>query len=550
MARRQTAFDSMGMRVGLRLQHLGESARPGQPGRAAAPAAIRPILTLEAHELDILDRALLDQPRWHAAEDAASHEFRARSSKTRAVKALEFGQPGSRSLLAMATDRAAIIRANHRATFQVASRTEVRDAAGPDRTDLRRGRPVIASTLDLSKSQDEYAARGPPHDEAARIQLALLESELARRDHLPTDELALEEEEDAEDEGSAGGAYRPGRQSGVMYASSNGQRNAGAPGEGLATARKVSERNRTKLLLGDAPPESLEDWGSVPENYRLKADATGRFFLYQPSGGWGNQRLILRWAVILANAMNRTLVLPPIAGHTSMYENFNKKQAHQVLHMGQVLDLDTLNSVVYRGVKVHVGDMESYQHGILQHLKWRMHERNSAISFISERTVMARWAKEDADVVFWRKGSMWRCCATHQLMYYHHINYAIDFSAHLKLAALRAIAPFGPRFNALHFRRGDSHHMERRTVKGYVKFHHLKMHRFDRSVPLYIATDESDRSFFDAFLSPEVGFSSLVFASDLIEAELAPILDAAAPELRGTLIGFVEQIICVAAERW
>ena len=52
---------------------------------------------------------------------------------------------------------------------------------------------------------------------------------------------------------------------------------------------------------------------SIKPEWQIHEDSPGRFFVYQPTGGWGNQRMILASAIVVANAMNRTLVLPMIA---------------------------------------------------------------------------------------------------------------------------------------------------------------------------------------------------------------------------------------------
>jgi len=54
-----------------------------------------------------------------------------------------------------------------------------------------------------------------------------------------------------------------------------------------------------------------EMWRNLDEKWKINPNEKDvKYFVYQPSGGWGNQRLILRWAMSAANAMDRTLVIP------------------------------------------------------------------------------------------------------------------------------------------------------------------------------------------------------------------------------------------------
>ncbi|GBG26813.1 Hypothetical Protein FCC1311_030352 [Hondaea fermentalgiana] len=290
-------------------------------------------------------------------------------------------------------------------------------------------------------------------------------------------------------------------------------------------------------------------WSRVPERYKLRHDEVGRFFLYQPSGGWGNQRLILRWAVLAANALNRTLVLPPVAPHANFYLGFNKFEKSQILHMGQVLDLDLLASRVYAGIRVHEGDMNEYENLIFRNRTWRMYEKPAAISFMQEKTINRRWSNEKADVVYWHKTGMWKCCATMDAQYYAFIQYGMEFSKTLQALALRAAAPMAPRYNAIHFRRGDSQIMERRSVHKYIKYHGATMRHMNKSLPLYIATDERDRALFRPFVTT-YGFSRLVFPEDLHQDIIEPFLAKVPAAMRGDVRGFIDQIICLYAERW
>lgn len=56
---------------------------------------------------------------------------------------------------------------------------------------------------------------------------------------------------------------------------------------------------------------AVDMWNALDQKWKVDPNEKGmKYFVYQPSGGWGNQRLILRWAMVAANAMERTLILP------------------------------------------------------------------------------------------------------------------------------------------------------------------------------------------------------------------------------------------------
>ena len=50
-----------------------------------------------------------------------------------------------------------------------------------------------------------------------------------------------------------------------------------------------------------------------------------KYFIFQPSGGLSNQRIIIEQALVVCRALNRTCVLPMAAKHTSMWYNYNKQ---------------------------------------------------------------------------------------------------------------------------------------------------------------------------------------------------------------------------------
>lgn len=67
--------------------------------------------------------------------------------------------------------------------------------------------------------------------------------------------------------------------------------------------------------------------------------------------------MILKSAIAAANGMNRILVLPKIAPHNFLWYGYEKFQSNETVSMGELLDIELLNSVVNRGVRVYNGTL-------------------------------------------------------------------------------------------------------------------------------------------------------------------------------------------------
>jgi hypothetical protein len=216
-------------------------------------------------------------------------------------------------------------------------------------------------------------------------------------------------------------------------------------------------------------------WEDVPKRFKLEYQPKGkRYFVYQPTGGWGNQRMIIRFAVMIANATNRTLVIGPTGPHTSLYYNFNKLPATDLVNLGRILDLELLDSVVKRGIVVHNDTMASLQDVYMKDLKWKIynHKRFVIVNGKSKRNSYSKAAVKSKfgtsayykkyDVIFWEKGSMWMCCS-----YSHELDPYVAHNDHLKAVARLLMRNFTD-YNAIHVRRGDRR-MEHQVTKSVRK---------------------------------------------------------------------------------
>ncbi len=306
------------------------------------------------------------------------------------------------------------------------------------------------------------------------------------------------------------------------------------------------------------------EWETVPSKWKVMNRYHGKkLFVFQPSGGWGNQRYILRWAMIAANAMNRTLVLSPIAPHSDIWHRFNDFRSDQIISMAQVLDLDALQEAVINGVLAHNDTVLSLKDKYLSHLNWieyvKPHDKDLSggrrkwwwfpESYVKQQFGIGS-SYESADVVFWKQGSMWCCCGTDirsdSVWYGRHIM----FNNHLKTLALRLMKPFGFIYNAIHVRLGDHAEKDRRNVDVYYKVH--KLNKFNTSIPLYIATDEKPENL-DAWFGPlrdKYGFKQLLYWRDLDRSILEREVLAYPIDMHRDILGFIEQLICGNAVMW
>ena len=61
---------------------------------------------------------------------------------------------------------------------------------------------------------------------------------------------------------------------------------------------------------------SLEEY-DAEFDYRSYPGDEQNYFVYQPSGGLNNQRVLLEHALVICQLLNRTCLVPPAAAHTN-----------------------------------------------------------------------------------------------------------------------------------------------------------------------------------------------------------------------------------------
>lgn len=313
-------------------------------------------------------------------------------------------------------------------------------------------------------------------------------------------------------------------------------------------------------------------WEDVDDRYKLSEeriiqqkrawrDGKGdrpSFFFYQPSGGWGNQRYQLIWAIIAANSMNRTLILPPIGPHSTLWHGFNKWPASALVPMARILNMNALDRVVHRGVVSYNDTVGSLKRNLprLNILNYHKPDDTGFWSFDKIRRDFTTKEYMKYDVIFFEKDSMWCCCGVTRPFQDYYSRHVM-FNTHIKQLAKRLIheTVFDPitnpngTYNAVHVRRGDHITGDRRSPIRYYREHGLE--KLDSRFPLYVATDESNTSWFKPWEAPQFKrFSRLIFWKDLKQEWVASEAKHYPAEFRGDLLGFIEIIICALARKW
>lgn len=130
--------------------------------------------------------------------------------------------------------------------------------------------------------------------------------------------------------------------------------------------------------------------------------------------------MILRWAIRLANAMERTLLVPMIASHSNMWQGYDAFSISEMASPEQVLDLDALNAGCVHGIRIfrhHLRNLSLVLPGTM-----RKNEKPSSM-WLKENAIRTKWLNSPQRIVFWRKSSMWECCAG--------VGYLLYFSPHM-----------------------------------------------------------------------------------------------------------------------
>jgi len=355
-------------------------------------------------------------------------------------------------------------------------------------------------------------------------------------------------------------------------------------GDGVMEPLEAQGPSRGSLALRKgyrgAPATSF---GMNLESLPLEDVQNKRWFVFQPSGGFNNQRIIMERALRICKLWQRTCVIPPAGRHSSMFPNYNALERDKdLMDMDRILDFELLSQysdVVATSMPFEemLGWMEKRfpkEEDWFKIEQSRKERLASPLSFDN----LTDWAAMKQPVAYFAGPTMWqRFDFDFEAEVYAYIRYAPFFRA----LALDAVHALGLRRNfiGVHARQSDHGEKWEQNVsekekekkheykKGFTdKYLHsadglddvggfllkqvefslrsASLHGADLSV-VYIAT--KPKTSVSIFRNLTKVFK-VFFSKDIPSAALAP-LDELFPRedqqrLRNDILGIVEQLIC------
>jgi hypothetical protein len=303
-----------------------------------------------------------------------------------------------------------------------------------------------------------------------------------------------------------------------------------------------------------------------------------RFFLFQPSGGMNNQRIILEMALAICLITNRTCVLPHAAQHTNYPLRYNLHTVDRLLSFQRIFDMDKLreagvrvrtipeNQTLLEFVREHDGaaaleaavrgdSRETFLAGPASAAEKEWFVVNRDARKMTSRHVWGRldiakrFAGEPARFVFFAGMTMWKTIALGIFSdEFKAVRDSLAFAPHIKRVALRLADQLGA-YNAIHVRRGDKVKEGNflMLVRDPEVYGQRLMRYTDVGPTLYVATDERDAAYFQPLR--DQGYK-LVTWRDLDPALLGGFLARFPRQMFFDILGTVEQSLCALANRF
>jgi hypothetical protein len=282
-----------------------------------------------------------------------------------------------------------------------------------------------------------------------------------------------------------------------------------------------------------------------------------KYFVYQPSGGMSNQRIILEHAMIIAKRLERVLVVPPLAPHTSMFWNYNKVDWDRTVEAFDVFQRERLEAAVpVVGLSncilrrfVEFNEKRAGQ-------SWMRVEREKGAArgaLWTTNDMRSMFGNVSAGVLFFAQTTMWRSFdfSPSELAWAHlHVQLAAPFR-HVARRAADFVFPAGQRFIAAHIRFEDANTQVLTDVLSPAATFVRRLERLGASNAtrrLFVATMPSQvgSAYFEGFR--KAGFE-LIFSDRLLEFEpLVRFLDRFPKnDIQTSVLGLIEQLVCARA---
>lgn len=325
----------------------------------------------------------------------------------------------------------------------------------------------------------------------------------------------------------------------------------------------------------------------------VKVLAAAKLLSYQPPGnGWNNQRIALENALVMAKLLNRILLVHPLsphelgaklkAGHQSGYEAYNLLNESDLLPLKHFMDLEQMSRLV---PVIEVNTSHGRFRDEYGHLTWRNVCHSSGFGYWVDQPpamaaevlllskqkftsnliwkqkcseeqrraerdpspivrFVAEFASDQSEMLYFEQGTLFgiqlrfttlEMARTAQEWVLRHVRYSKEVWQRVGVVGKRLGT-----YNAVQVRRKI--HMDSKLAPSYWLDQMEAI--FPKDIPVYVATDEQDHSWFQPFRA--AGFN-IYFAEDfpdVLDFTYVPV------SVRMDLLGVHEQCICQKAGKF
>lgn len=299
----------------------------------------------------------------------------------------------------------------------------------------------------------------------------------------------------------------------------------------------ITEEVKSLLATLSQQKTKQEDETIVFENdaqYEINPeDEAVRYFVYQPLSGFKQQRAMLRMAMRVANAMQRTLVVPMFSPFSPLgYAAINSST--EMIPVDRVLNMEALSMGLTHGVKVYRGSIATLDQ-VLPAGKWRVHSKKPS-QRLNERDLKTQWSKVEERVMYWKRTALVDCCQgavqmTPYIMFHHN----------LKVAARKVLHELfhGNPFHAVHVQ------PERYSWQTYFETR-LLARKLNTTVPLFVYTETENLHWFNGLR--EMGYH-IVFQHHF-RPYMGELLSTYPQAMERDVLNYVAQIVASQATVW
>lgn len=318
-------------------------------------------------------------------------------------------------------------------------------------------------------------------------------------------------------------------------------------------AEKLEEETEIDLVENDedifveAAPRSYD--GEYNE-FNLSPEFDEKYVLYNPTGGWNNQRECFEYALEIGKLLNRTVLVPMSSKHASSWSKYLAFPQSELFPLDRILNFKTIWK--YHRAK----PLNRTVNAIANAMKKILGPSRVKNEFYEIfRPYKVDWGAQD--VLEWRSINAKVIYLKGHVMYHKwfstpkivQIRQHMQYTDWIRASAIEAASMIGPtqpnglmpQFSAAHIRRGDK---SDRTLSAYAFISLLKRAGVKSGSTVYIATEPSrDNSYF----RPLVNAFNVTFSQKLSHrSEPFRKFKYAFPlELRADMMGIIEQLICV-----